>query len=354
MSLMIEVCWARCLFVVLLFGAVANAQQSASSWSVSFPCGNTPCLATAMNDDGAVAGILSVGGPLFVAFPGGQPIQIASDGWVNAINNTGIVVGYSGFKAFAWLPKSSSLVNLNSIFGWISGTATSINDLGEIIGQGIPPAADPRFAGLNQVNLNQINNAGQITGTYLNANNTRTGFLYTPGLPLVTFSGASPNRLNNTGQVLLLFAQSAQQQGQAASAFSTSLYTPGSGVAPVFDATLSPAGMNDAGSVLGNPTYIFGASSPTLWTSAAGPVPIQAVLPSGNGLTVWNTQAINNHGQILVWISLPPPVKGWTSVILTPASGHTRFEANDIRSGPRGEAKESECQTLTLNGRPVC
>jgi hypothetical protein len=351
---MIKRLWPTCLAFVFLSGAVVNAQPSAGGWSVSFPCGDTPCLATVMNDEGAVAGMLGVGGPLFAAFPGEQLVQIARDGWVNAINNAGIVVGYSGFEAFVWLPQPPILINLNSIFAWASGTAISINDRGEILGKGIPPVTDKRFADLNQVDVSQINNAGQITGTYLDSNNNRVGFLYTPGLPRVEFpDGGSPSRLNNKGQVLLLFAQPGEGQDQPAPAFSTSLYTAGLGFTPVFKATLAPAGLNDAGYVLGNPTYVFGNSSPTVWTST-GSTPLQSVLPSDSGLTVWNTQAVNNHGQILAWVSLPAPATGFTSVILTPSSSRIRFGISPIRRIPRRPGAGSGCSTLTLNGQSVC
>src|SRR5581483_11403189 len=111
----------------------------------------------------------------------------------DAINNSGVIVGSDADRhAFAWIPESGSLLNLNPVFGWTAGEATSINDRGDIIGNGDIPIEDTRFAGLPQVTFSTINNSGQISGTFVAPGGVTTGFLYTPGQPLATFPNATP------------------------------------------------------------------------------------------------------------------------------------------------------------------
>jgi hypothetical protein len=260
-------------------------------------------------------------------------------------------------QAFAWMPQTATFLGLNSVFGWTSGVATAINDHGDIVGNGNTPLQDPRFANLAQVMFSGINDSGQISGTYLGAGNVITGFLYTPGQPLVTFPNATPYALNSVGQLTLVTETAEQYFGGTRYYSTTSLYTAGQALTTVFGPTLLPRGLNDDGAILGNPTIVFGPAPATLWTPGGGAQSIQNLLPSDSGLRVWIPQAINNFGQILTWVYLPGPEYGSTSVILTPVV-NSRAVAAHMRGNQRAVLARGKtgmgCGDLRLNSRSVC
>jgi hypothetical protein len=138
-----------------------------------------------------------------VRSPRGPDVEITSAASIHQINDVGAIAGsdLSG-HAFIANPPYNQPWNLNSVYSWSSGAATGLNDGNDVIGFGDPASFGPAFANLRVSKLYQINNAGQITGSYLDANDRTRYFLYTPGIGIAELAN-QPIALSNSGHVLV-------------------------------------------------------------------------------------------------------------------------------------------------------
>ncbi|MDB5338844.1 MAG: hypothetical protein JWN70_4463 [Planctomycetaceae bacterium] len=132
-------------------------------------------------------------------------VYIDTRGIAAAMNKSGVVVGSdSANRAFAFVPRTSMLLNLNPVFGWTSGTAYSINDEGYILGSG-DKLVDFGTAGLNSAVPRKISNSCQIVGTYVDPEtNTQGSYLYTPGQPVVALQSIRSSRTFSLHHTLML------------------------------------------------------------------------------------------------------------------------------------------------------
>ncbi|MCU1330398.1 MAG: putative rane protein [Bryobacterales bacterium] len=161
------------------------------------------CTGTLLSNSGfAVSREASPPFGALVSSPRGPDIEITNAPYIQQINDIGTIVGSdSSGHAFIANAPYNQVLNLNSVFGWSRGTATGINDGNDVIGQGDSPSHGPLFPNLQISNLLQINNAGQVTGSYLDAGNRDHFLLYTPGIGLAELPD-QPVALSNTGHVL--------------------------------------------------------------------------------------------------------------------------------------------------------
>jgi len=103
-------------------------------------------FATGINEPGAVIGYSSNDPDTGLGFisksgtlsPLGS-LNAAADSVPNAINNAGTIVGSSGGHAFLW--ANGNMIDLNSLLpansGWVLTSANSINNFGQIVGDGV-------------------------------------------------------------------------------------------------------------------------------------------------------------------------------------------------------------------------
>jgi hypothetical protein len=257
-----------------------------------------------------------------VSSPRGPDIEITNAAYVHQINDIGTIAG-SDLSAHAFVanPPYNQFYNLNSVFGWSSGTATGINDGNDVIGQGDSPSLGPLLANLRISNLLNINNAGQITGSYLDAGNRIHFFLFTPGIGLAELPN-QPIALSNTGHVLVFSAS-----GEYSVVTSN-------GVLPL------PAGftwraLNDRDEIVGDCNDRSLLIEPLTTGCAAYYSPDRGLIRLNvSGFNLTTAVAINNAGRILANASSPGS-SAPEAVILISGSELTELPGDRIRTQTR-------------------
>ena len=203
-----------------------------------------------------------------------------------AINNLGDIVGsniwnYGGEVAFFW-SKPTGVKMLYNARGGRMTRATSINDLGQIVGQCDVPGSTsgtfvqraclwaahtsiPQSIGtLPHENIastaSAINHSGEVVGNSSNAS-TWHAFLWSASTGMIDLGVLDPNgysaalAINNAGEVV----------GRVAATQQTGV----------------------------NPNY-----RAFVWTKAAGMKDLNHLIPSGTGWALWSANSINTAGQI--------------------------------------------------------
>jgi hypothetical protein len=229
--------------------------------------------------------------------------------------------------AFISDPPYVDFENLNPVFGWTNGVAQGINDGRDVIGFGSPSSFGPLSIGLNIVSLFQIDNARQITGSYLDAGNNLKYFLYTPGSGVANLPDR-PLALSNTGHILA-FSQSSGYYIQTAN-----------GTVPL------PPGytwrsLNDRDEVVGDavggdPALQVNAAS--YYSVATGAIRLSTLLATP-GYFLQSALFINNGGQILVDIETTD-LSTTAAALLIPGGGSPVQPANSPQ--PNSEWMHSE------------
>jgi hypothetical protein len=224
---------------------------------------------------------------------------------VNAINDVGVIAGADmSARAIVSAPPYSAIENLNSVFGWGAGSAMGINDGGDILGFGIPATHVPLFSRLSILNLNQINNSGAITGSYLDRARNTHYFLFSP-LGGVSQLGGRPVALSNVGHVLIQNAAG------------------GYGIQSAGSVVPLPAGytwkaLNDLDEVVGDAADTADPNRAFLYSVSRGLVQLSTgLVPSGFYLS--SAVAINDSGEILVSVQVANQSSG-TSALLVPGN----------------------------------
>ena len=174
----------------------------------------------------------------------------------------------------------------------------------------------------------------------------RSGFLYTPNQPIVTFPSAYVYGLNDRGQVLLLSVTTMCSGCNLNT--NTLLYTPGQGLNFVFGYSAYGAGLNNRGEVIGIHAADVPQPAAVFWSAGTAEIDLQTLLPPNSGYLVFSAQAINNNGQILLWVYLSGG--GVTSIIVSPpgSAAAERPQYSGARAAPAG------CKELRLNARAAC
>jgi hypothetical protein len=267
-----------------------------------------------------------------------------------AINKAGVIVGSAGFAqgqnpntgyAAVWSPARSELLNLNPIFGWTRGIATSINNVGQIVGyspdgppiRGLVPGLSLNTVALTTDNLGILgtDDTGPLFFDY-----RLQGPLGVTRLPVTSLT-----LFNSAGQVLI----TAPQVG--------ALFTPGSGItsqppAPGFNVTA----FNAAGQFIG---HSLPGGTPGVYTAAGGVVPLNSLLPAGTAWTITGANAINNSGQILA-----SATNGGrnTTILLSPVTGTSASGSARLRERAHEQPVKARdiaaCRALAFNMRDVC
>lgn len=131
--------------LAILLQTPATSTQPA--YTITDICLPLSCYAWLLSDNGVAAGLN------FAVYPGTGFIDFVQRTGQTfepfAINKAGVIVGSAGLQglnpnagyAAAWSPGRSELLNLDPVFGWTHGIATSINNAGHIVGYspGGPP-----------------------------------------------------------------------------------------------------------------------------------------------------------------------------------------------------------------------
>lgn len=181
-----------------------SGNNTATLWqgnNISFlknPIGTHESIATAVNDSGQIAGIYNGSTPIFWANATADPVILPllsghSAGTVNAINNSGQLVGNSStgsiIQAVLW--QNGNVVNLGSSLSGRS-FANDINDAGQVLIQGqegsyiwengVLDALDNLGSGISIAN--GINNLGQVVGTTNSGNGYSYATLWNDSTPV--------------------------------------------------------------------------------------------------------------------------------------------------------------------------
>jgi hypothetical protein len=164
-----------------------------------------------VNDSGVVIGRVNSSGSPAVFSPQFGVIIPPMVSQISAINSAGDIVGQSSAgQPFVAVPPYTSIIDLSTVFGWLSGTAVGINDRGDIIATGeyappngsgiaVPYTFDAWFPGLNISVVTGINNARQVIGVTSTA--SPQTYLYTPGQGSKLLAGGAV--LTNGGGMLV-------------------------------------------------------------------------------------------------------------------------------------------------------
>ncbi|MDB5338843.1 MAG: alkaline phosphatase, partial [Planctomycetaceae bacterium] len=117
------------------------APPSRTEYTITDICLPLSCYAWLLSDNGVAAG------HNFAVYPGTGVLDfVQRTGQTfepSAINKAGVIVGSAGFAqgqnpntgyAAVWSPGRAELLNLDPVFGWTRGIATSINNVGLIVG----------------------------------------------------------------------------------------------------------------------------------------------------------------------------------------------------------------------------
>jgi probable HAF family extracellular repeat protein len=252
--------------------------------------------------------------------PGSAPVHI--DGTLPGtafgldINDAGVIAGWTqngaggirGFRA-----AGTAAVILDTLPGTfqVDGftRAVAINASGQIVGEAVPATGyvhavlwnasnailDLGTLGGNSSTAIDINDAGQVIGSSLLADNSTTHFfLWSSATGMQDISpllggATSILAINSSGQIAGTMATNGGSH-----AF---LYTPGSGVrdlGTLGGTSSSPTGLNNLGQVVGSSTTAGGATHSFLWTSADGMEDITA--KTG----VVGVHTLNDHLQTLI------------------------------------------------------
>ena len=304
------------------------------------------CYAWLLSDNGVAAG------HNFAVYPGTGVLDFLQRTGQTfepyAINKAGVIAGSAGFRqdqspdmgfAAVWSPQLAEVLNLDPVFGWTHGIATSINDIGLIVGYS--PGGPPVTGIVPGLSFNTVALITDNLGV-LGTDNSGPLF-YNRGFPGPQGVTRLPvaSVFNSAGQVLL----SAPQVG--------SLFTPGSGIssqppAPGF----SVVAFNTAGQFIGQ---LLPGGTPALYTAASGVTPLNSLLPGDSGWRINAVNAINNNGQILA--SATNGARN-TTVLLTPVAGSSSALGAAVvqrRQEQRGNGRwAAVCPSLTFNMRSVC
>jgi hypothetical protein len=243
---------------------------------------------------------------------------------IAGINASGDIVGTThlaggSVAAFLSRPPYDRVINLNTVFGWASGSAIGINDAGDIIGSGDPRGLNPSdiwFPGLNISGVIAINNAGQILAySFINQpGHNIEYFLYSPGKG-VTVLPTFPRVLNNRGDLLLgvdgaQYIQTASDQIPLPSGYSW-------------------VSMNDSDQAVGYgfPNPETATATPVFFSVATGLVNLSTWVVNPEDYLQIMPVGINNRGQIAVNYSilLNPFFAPYAGVgLLVPVAGTPR------------------------------
>jgi hypothetical protein len=255
---------------------------------------------------------------------------------VNAMNDRDEIAGVDLLgRAFVSSPPYTELENLNSVFGWSSGSAVGINDGGDLIGSGTPANFGSLFPGLNVTGVYQINSARQITGSYLNASNNTHYFLYSPVSGIAELGG-KPLALSSEGHVLI--------QTLA-----------GSYGIQTTNATIAlPSGyiwqaLNNQDEVVGDAVNTMDVNRAFLYSANRGLVRLAALVTSP-GYYLTSAVAINDGGEILANIE-STDLSFQTSALLIPDAGSstTTTTSNTLLSS-RSSSLRGSSVLRSLNG----
>jgi hypothetical protein len=161
------------------------------SSALPLPAGFNSAIPYAINDSGQVVGTNNPGGgeQAFISTTGGSfaigPARATYTSVASgSINNSGIVVGYSGLGGWIWSATSGTQM-LTSLVptGWFIGNGVSISDNGHILAQG-------QFNGGTYGYLDLFPTGSPAPATLIYPNDGSTGISQTPPLTWVTSSGS--------------------------------------------------------------------------------------------------------------------------------------------------------------------
>lgn len=291
-------------------------------------------------------------------------------GTANAINNSGVVVGFSwqlDGSGMGWISSAGSLVPLGglgytpsaaNLYGFTWSNPSGINDSGQVIGLAQNASLQARgFLWSNGTMIDigtlggtftfpsAINNAGQITGTSSLANGVTHPFIYQNGtmtdIGTLGGNGGGGHAINNLGQVVGL---ACTKNCNTEDVF---LYTPGVGSAPGTMIDLQKAipsnskwtledalGINDAGQIVG-----YGIN-PQNQTHA------YLLTPAPNGITVAVKQVGNSGTAIqLDWNYGPNSASNFEIHRQPPSGGDTVVDVNPS-TACAGTDAASKCEYI--------
>lgn len=307
-------CFSRSLcfsfFVGLVLLGGSSGLQAGPLFSV-VTLGASPAGAgLAFNSSGTAVGYYTdnLGNTDSASFSGGTAKQLGTNGVATAINDSGIVVGYSysgsSTVVTEWVGGNNNALGL-------TGAATGVNNLGEIVGGYSPTSttmhaftlANNRMTDLGTLGGSwssafAVNNAGVVAGTSTLANGRDDAFYYKAGVMqgLGTLGGA-----NSYG---LAISQNGFVAGnsQTSAGYLHGFVWNGSGMQDLgtLGGTMSSAnGVNSSGWVVGSSTTKGNISTDAfLWQSGVMQ-DLNALLPVGSGWTLTDAYAINDAGDIL-------------------------------------------------------
>ena len=304
-------------FFTLTCAAWATAQYTVTDLGTTF--GERISYARAINDSGQVVGGCGDGFNYSHAFlydHGTMTGLGGLGGWSvgesHDINNNGQVVGWSHH---AFLYSNGMMSDLGTLgFYWDSSDATSINDIGQVVGAYQTTCEqyshaflyhDDKMSDLGTLGggssvATSINNSGEIVGYSDMADGHLHGFLYTNGVMAdLTLLGNFCNydniayAINNCGQIAGVF-------GYRAFFYSNGIVT---NLGTVGNDNYSCAlGMNDRGQVVGvsaTPgTYNYHDYHAFLY-SDGHLIDLNSMIDPSSGWTLCEARDINNHGQIV-------------------------------------------------------
>lgn len=253
-----------------------------------------------INDSGLIVGwVNSSGGKQHVCTYYAGAMHDLFTGVANAVNNHGQIVGRSSGRAFLYNDGITYLTDPSGITRRYS-TATSINDLGQIVG-----------------NVEVLNGEGYSIGS-----TTPHAVIWANGdaqlLP-DNGRGSEAFRINDMGQVIgVVYSQRGFVVGDPEPGYNF-LYTGGQMV----HLALKPHDINDNGQVVG-----YGTNARAAFYSGGVEYDLNNLLVSDTGVTLLDATAINNRGQIVGYgfnakgeqaAFLLTPVAEGTTAVLTSA-----------------------------------
>jgi probable HAF family extracellular repeat protein len=261
-------------------GATVWSRAGAQMNQLSALAGGDYSSASAINDEGEVAGAANTGEsiiPFVWTTSGGvQRIPLLPGdncGQPFSINKHGNVVGYSsgpnGVKAVLWT-AGAGVQNLGTLHGGSYSRARDINDSNEIVGT-VKTASGDRA--VLWAKVGNVRNLGALPGD----------------------TSSEATAINNAGDVV-----GYSNGPQGARAFLWSRATGMQNLGVLRGGNFSRAlDINDAGEVVGTSTSSSGDRA-FVWTRGAGMQDLNDALSNDVGVVLVEAHAINNKGQILV------------------------------------------------------